>query len=496
MDWIFFSKAPSNQILWLTIGVFFVLLLLRILPFILNPNSLHSQRLLRWTLHLLLGIFSIISPLSFKTSWPLILLLVLSMILDLVLNQRPSGDHQKISGRSYGMTFWALAFLSLIFLFWDSHKPLLILGMSFFAFADLLASVVGQSFSKNHVFVLVKDQKSWLGSASMFVLSWAIFYFGLKHILNFHQHLIGLSFALALVVACVETLSAKGSDNFFVPLSGALLLYLSQHFDSEQIKQLLTGELLAFLTAILSYRFKFLSLSGSFMVFILATLIFGLGGWAWSVPILTFFILSSLLSKMGKQVKQKFKDTFEKSGVRDHAQVLANGGLGGLLILFNAFFPSNLWYYLYLLSLMVATADTWSTEIGVLSKAKPRLITTFKKVEPGISGGVTILGTLGGFLGSLIILFSGFWFIKISFGLALILLLLSLIGNALDSLLGATIQGQYQCTVCYKYTEKKEHCQKPTTILSGFKVIGNDCVNVLSNLITLIFFIVLTLIKF
>lgn len=41
---------------------------------------------------------------------------------------------------------------------------------------------------------------------------------------------------------------------------------------------------------------------------------------------------------MGKQTKQKFKDTFEKSGVRDYAQVLANGGIGGMLILLMPYF--------------------------------------------------------------------------------------------------------------------------------------------------------------
>lgn len=47
-------------------------------------------------------------------------------------------------------------------------------------------------------------------------------------------------------------------------------------------------------------------------------------------------------------------------------------------------------------------ADTFSSELGILSKSHPRLITspTLRKVPPGTNGGVTLTGTLAGLLGS------------------------------------------------------------------------------------------------
>jgi len=47
-------------------------------------------------------------------------------------------------------------------------------------------------------------------------------------------------------------------------------------------------------------------------------------------------------------------------------------------------------------------ADTFSSELGILSTSKPRLITSWKlrEVPPGTNGGVTIAGFLGGLLGS------------------------------------------------------------------------------------------------
>lgn len=58
-------------------------------------------------------------------------------------------------------------------------------------------------------------------------------------------------------------------------------------------------------------------------------------------------------------------------------------------------------------------ADTFSSELGILSKSQPRLITspTLRKVPPGTNGGVTLTGTVAGLLGSSILVASSMLFL-------------------------------------------------------------------------------------
>ncbi|MBF8295589.1 MAG: hypothetical protein HW389_2134 [Bacteroidetes bacterium] len=242
------------------------------------------------------------------------------------------------------------------------------------------------------------------------------------------------------------------------------------------LTQFLIAALFGFIIAVASYVARFLTLSGALATFFLAVIIYGIGGWQWAVPIVIFFVLSSFLSKYGRSRKELFEQVFEKSSTRDWGQVLANGGVAGLIAGLSGLFPLYDFYPLYLGALAAVTADTWGTEIGVLTKGKTISALALKSVEPGTSGGISEYGTVGGAIGAAVVALSGYpWYTELR--TTLIVVVGGVAGSLIDSLLGATVQAQYTCEVCGTITERKMHCEHTTALYRGVRWIGNDVVN-------------------
>ena len=257
------------------------------------------------------------------------------------------------------------------------------------------------------------------------------------------------------------------------------------------MQRLLLGLLFSTGISILAYRRRSLSRSGIAGAIITGTTTFGLGGWSWGLSLIFFFISSSIFSHFRARDKaQTAADKFSKGGQRDIGQAAANGGIATLLALGYGLASSASFQKVlqagYTGALATATADTWATELGVLSLQRPRLITTGKPVAPGTSGGITLLGTGAAALGALTLGFV-FWLLqrcqKSLASLPLIALVSGLGGSMVDSILGATVQAMYYCQVCEKETERRIHnCGSRTKPLRGAAWLNNDVVNFIATL--------------
>lgn len=228
---------------------------------------------------------------------------------------------------------------------------------------------------------------------------------------------------------------------------------------------------------VLSYYKRALDFSGSFMSFLIGTAVVLANGLEFLAVLLTFFISSTILTKWKSSSKKQLEeDLYEKTGTRDWQQVFANGAMGMVAAILYWLHPTEAFAFAYYASFAAANADTWASEIGVLSKKPPISIIHFRRMERGISGGVSLLGLVASAMGAYLIgllygLFTSDWVGTI---------LLTLIGFAaslLDSVLGAIFQPAYFNREKGKLTEKAVDADRLNEKVKGISWFDNDVVN-------------------
>jgi len=254
------------------------------------------------------------------------------------------------------------------------------------------------------------------------------------------------------------------------------------------LARILGGLLLSTLIGGFAYRRRSLTRSGWIGAIVTGTLTFGFGGWAWGLTLIVFFVSSSLLSRFRQTTKERLAgEKFEKGGRRDLGQALANGGVGALIALLYGVTDAPVLLAAYAGAMATVTADTWATELGVLSPRPPRLITTFQLADPGASGAISLVGTFAGILGAL---FIGAVMVLLlaaegdgwQWWLVLAALFGGVIGNLADSLLGGTLQAMYR-TEDGETERATSRGGVPHRLVRGWRWMNNDAVNFLSSLV-------------
>jgi len=238
-----------------------------------------------------------------------------------------------------------------------------------------------------------------------------------------------------------------------------------------------------FIVVVLAKKVRFLTISGSAAALLVGVCIAAGAGYKGLLLLGIFFLTSSLLSKYKKSQKTAMEEKLDKGSARDAFQVLANGGAASVASILYLATNEMLWIHLFAIVLAAANSDTWASEIGALSKKKPLSLKTFALTEPGTSGAVSLLGTVAAVCGSFVIALGAFFVFPISAKALLGIAVFGFIGNLIDTLLGAFLQGEYQCQVCRQLIEKKVHCEKSTIKQKGLDFLNNDAVNSLSGIL-------------
>jgi len=254
--------------------------------------------------------------------------------------------------------------------------------------------------------------------------------------------------------------------------------------------------------ALIAWRAGALTRDGALAAFVVGTLTYASGTIGFALLLLAFFLPSVALSRLGRARKRALVD-IGKIGPRDARQVLANGGVATVCALGFAFTHDVRWAVAFGGAYAVATADTWATEVGTLARGVPRSILTGHPVAPGMSGGITLMGTLAEVAGALwiglvtpvaiLLAFvasdlgfsmhgSGPNVVTVGMAEFVVVPLAGIAGATVDSLLGASIQELRRCDACDRACETDPHtCGNPTRLVRGVRGISNDVVNLLAT---------------
>lgn len=246
----------------------------------------------------------------------------------------------------------------------------------------------------------------------------------------------------------------------------------SQHF------RIILACFLALSSSTFAFLMNWLTIDGARSAGVFGVIALGLGGWGAALIVIVYFVSSTLFSQISNSIKGLESNTFRRNG----GQVWANGFWFAFWITLFFLFEEKSFLIVAVASIAVATADTWSSEIGEKFAKHTILITSFKKVENGVDGGISFLGTLFGAFGAVfIVLIYAFIFSDQNLFTFIVILSAGIAGCFIDSIMGALFQNKG-----IKFLDKEES-------LSPSVKIDNNFVNWASGGITSIITLATTL---
>ena len=193
---------------------------------------------------------------------------------------------------------------------------------------------------------------------------------------------------------------------------------------------------------------KILDIPGLLAAAILGIIVGVLGHWTYLLLLLSFLVSGHFVTRFKFNQKMELGLAESYDGHRSWPNVLANGGVPGMLALFAFFLDDRtmLWPALTA-AIAVAAADTFASEVGCIDK-RVWMITTLRRTEAGVNGGFSLTGQVAAALGSGIVIGIAALLSFLESGtlgdrnLWLVLMGIGWIGCQIDSLLGALLENR------------------------------------------------------
>lgn len=364
-----------------------------------------------------------------------------------------------------------------IALFPISLGGLLVLGVSaswiataawVLALSDASAGLVGRTWGAPKLNFL-SESKSYQGAFAFFTTA------SIVMAVRFPDLHLGWWLLLSLIPTLTELFSWRGSDNFFLPIFtvGWIQLVLQSPFIGSWIGVLVGGVIVLFLVWFVRSR-NWLDQTGSLAALWIAAILWMSGGWkALSGPVF-LLVVGSITGKLIRPNHASEKRTAQ--------QVFSNGLIGVVLYMLYGMTGQFHWLLLAWSSFAISVCDTISSEVGVAVGGRTYNAVTLRSMQPGLSGGISLAGTAGGFAAMLLLVLFLFIILPVSPIQLLWVLSTGLVGMLVDSILGSKWQALWRQGDAWSEVSSS---MPQEVLVKGLPWLDNHWVNFLSNGITM-----------
>ena len=399
-----------------------------------------------------------------------------------IFNKNFSAFGRDDAKNSTGLFYFALStFVVAVICYFLIPELYLYTGIAYYCLAlgDGLAPLTAKAFGKRNKTII--PGKTVVGTLTVYLvafLSTLVF----SRIFNMG---LGVVFILSVAaLTCIaEFYGFRGLDNIFIEFCvfGYLVLY---HFGLCALPLQLVLIVSPFL-AWLAVGSRSMSAGAGACAFILFALTGFFGrDFLPTVFLTVLFATSTAVSIVSKRIMKKQSCEDESSEPRRARQIVAVGIFALLSLAVHYYSGIELFRYIFFLALAEQFADSMASDIGRFTKGKNINILTLKPVEKGLSGGVSLLGTLCALAASFVIMLIPLLCGEITPTVYVVISLLAFFGTVIDSVAGTLVQALYRCTECGKKVEKPIHCGKEADLIKGFRLIDNTAVNYIAGFLT------------
>jgi uncharacterized protein (TIGR00297 family) len=372
--------------------------------------SHQSSENLRKSLHIAFGLGAF--GLRWIPWWLAAIVAMAAVLGNWLLLHRIVGNRVSRHERGYdaGIILYPVAVLALILVFRDQ---LALAGVAWttLAFGDGFATLIGKPLPIGSL--PWNRDKSW-GGLIAFLLAGCAAGAALSAWLGAPP--LRFVFAAVAVAAIVETLPLRVNDNITVPFAAAVTIAVLaiEPMGSYQLPPRAHIWLaIHTVLAIAGWLLRTVTVSGFISGWVLGAIILLGAGWPLYIALLTFFVLGTLATKIGFKRKASRGLEQERGGRRGFSHAFANVGVAAICAIAVSRATRGdthiemIPLFMGIASLATAAADTTATEIGKLIGRRAFLPLTFRRVDVGTEGAISVEGTLAGIVAAAIVAMVG-----------------------------------------------------------------------------------------